>query len=605
MESPLAAAIRNKLEMINKRIQDRKTAEIFENNILTYDEIQDLLEISEEQQGSMTETDKIVVSFLSTMKTIAHTDQSKTRWEEFVKTHNIDNEIYTFSSKGDFSKTHQIKEKLGLPSVPKHIVMCTHEVRMSNLLEIALHLEELNTQLRIPRKLRIYLDEFDKYADQMREIINQLVMMNCVDIIVLVTATPKKLWGMQPEWRNIFLLNPQIEDPGTYLMFKDCQHICADRLDTTEPITPEWIDDVDRSEDKALLDLHGRVIRKFPNILEPNRVIFAPGNIRRASHELVGKFWNHFGCAVMIINGQRTNEGFYGVLTLPDGSVIDIPRMRREDFESETMIDYFEISGELQKSDAQLNEIISEFYCRYNLSATPLVITGRLCVERAQTLVHPVWGTFSDAIYFKATNPDDAYQQQRQLGHIKGWDNYRGVPRVISPEQFRRDVLILEARADNFAKRHGGSFVTIEDYVSAGGGVLTSKEKKEKKKEERMETRERIIIHQEPFISIAEVNRFLTEKTGARVAIRPFHTVDGYQLSTRLVTYYKKNKDQLVAEDRLTREKYERLKSRGLNISGNKGQSYMVYPVYNTMMSPPAAVEYYVSYLPPRQNTTV
>lgn len=605
MESPLATAIRNKLEMINKRVQDRKTAEIFENNILTYDEIQDLLEISEEQQGSLIQEDKIVVSFLSTMKTIAHTAQSKTRWEEFVKTHNIDNEVYTFSSKGDFSKTHQIKEKLGLPSVPRHIVMCTHEVRMDNLLEIALHLEELNTQLRIPRKLRIYLDEFDKYADQMREIINQLVMMNCVEVIVLVTATPKKLWSAQPEWRNIFLLNPQIEDPGTYIMFKDCHHICADRLNKIEPIVLTWLDDVDRSEDKALLDLHGRVMRQFPNILEPNRVIFAPGNVRRVSHELVGKFWNHFGCAVMIINGQRTNEGFYGVLILPDQSIIDIPHMRREDFESETMLNYFEISGELQTSDAQLNEIISEFYCRYNLSATPLVITGRLCVERAQTLVHPIWGTFTDAIYFKAVNPDDAYQQQRQLGHIRDWDNYRGIPRVISPEQFRRDVLILEARADNFAKRHGGEFVTLEDYVGAGGGVLTSKELKEKKKGERMETRERIIIHQESFTTIAMVNTFLTEKIETRVAIRPFHTVDGYQLSTRLTTYYKKNKEELVAEDRLTREKYDRLKSRGLNISANKGQSYMVYPVYPTMMSAPNDVEYYVSYLPPKTTSPI
>jgi hypothetical protein len=597
MESPLAHAIRNKLQMIIKRIQDRKTAEIFKNNI-TYDEIQDLLEISEEQQGSQHQEDKSVVSFLSTMKTIAHTTQSKTRWEEFVKTHNIDNEIYTFSSKGDFNNMDQIIKKLGLPSVPKHIVMCTHVVRMKDLLEIAKYLEGLNTQLRIPRKLRIYLDEFDKYADQMRPIINQLVMLNCVEVIVLVTATPKKLWAMQPEWRNIFLLNPQIEDPGSYLMFKDCQHIYAGSLDTIEPITIDWLD-VERSEDKALIDLHGRVMRQFPNILEPGRVIFAPGNVRRVSHETVGKFWNHFGCAVMIINGQRTTEGYYGALILSDHSVIDIPHMRREDFESETMIKYFERTGELQTSDAQLNEIISELYCRYNLSATPLVITGRLCVERAQTLVHPVWGTFSDAIYYKATDPDDAYQQQRQLGHIKNWDTYRGIPRVISPEQFRRDVLILEARADNFAKRHGGNFVTLEDYVSAGGGTLTSKEKKEKKTGERKETREQIEIHPDPFTTIEEVNTFLTDKTKARVAIRPFHTVDGYQLSTRLNTYYKKKKGELVAEDRLTKEKYDRLKSRGLNISGNKGQSYMVYPVYPTMMAAPNEVEYYVSYLPP------
>jgi hypothetical protein len=194
---------------------------------------------------------------------------------------------------------------------------------------------------------------------------------------------------------------------------------------------------------------------------------------------------------------------------------------------------------------------------------------------------------------------DDGYQQQRQLGHIKKWTTYRGLPRVFSPQLFRQDVELLEARADRFATEYGNRYATVQNYIQAGGGTMTSLEVKEKKSADRAETRSRITEHPTPFNNIKDVNKFLKECLGVKRGIQPFEKHGRYELSHRLNAYYKKPLADLVEEDRLTKEKYDRI-SKSLNIASmdKSGQHYMVYPVYPTMMSAPNEVQYYVCYLP-------
>ena len=101
--------------------------------------------------------------------------------------------------------------------------------------------------------------------------------------------------------------------------------------------------------------------------------------------------------------------------------------------------------------------------------------------------------------------------------------------------------------------------------------------------------------HATPFKTIVEVKDFLKETLNKSVNPTAFHEIDGYVLSTRLNSYYNKNKEELVAEDRLTIDKYNNI-SLGLNLSktGN-GQNYMVYPVYPNITS--NELSYYVRYL--------
>lgn len=54
MTDMLATAIRNKVQLLNKKIQDRKTAEIFKDETATaidFDYVTDILELSDLQHG--------------------------------------------------------------------------------------------------------------------------------------------------------------------------------------------------------------------------------------------------------------------------------------------------------------------------------------------------------------------------------------------------------------------------------------------------------------------------------------------------------------------------------------------------------------------------
>lgn len=101
--------------------------------------------------------------------------------------------------------------------------------------------------------------------------------------------------------------------------------------------------------------------------------------------------------------------------------------------------------------------------------------------------------------------------------------------------------------------------------------------------------------HPTPFSTMDEVRSFLSDYFEKPINIEEFYKIDGYELSTRLTSYYKKSKNELVASDRLTIEKYNSI-SPGMNISSSgNGQRYMVYPVYMTEES--TDVQYFVRYL--------
>ena len=103
------------------------------------------------------------------------------------------------------------------------------------------------------------------------------------------------------------------------------------------------------------------------------------------------------------------------------------------------------------------------------------------------------------------------------------------------------------------------------------------------------------IAHPTAFKTIIEVKAFLKELFGKVINPTAFHEINGYIISTRLNSYYNKNKEELLADDRLTIDKYNSI-ALGLNLSktGN-GQNYMVYPVYNDMTS--KEVSYHVRYI--------
>lgn len=105
------------------------------------------------------------------------------------------------------------------------------------------------------------------------------------------------------------------------------------------------------------------------------------------------------------------------------------------------------------------------------------------------------------------------------------------------------------------------------------------------------------VSHPEPLPDIESVRALLYSVFGKHFTPRQPHCIDGYYITSRLLNYYKKdNVNQLTVDDRLTLERYHSIPE-GMNISNNKGQPYMVYPVYPDMDSPPEAMKFYVRYL--------
>jgi len=99
------------------------------------------------------------------------------------------------------------------------------------------------------------------------------------------------------------------------------------------------------------------------------------------------------------------------------------------------------------------------------------------------------------------------------------------------------------------------------------------------------------------FGSFDAVKVFLRSKFPEVAPHKP-HKVGEYELSTRLKTYYKRAKEELTSEDRLCLdiESYK-IPSKTTNVSKTeKGQAYMIYPVYPTKTSTPSDVRYLICY---------
>jgi hypothetical protein len=270
----------------------------------------------------------------------------------------------------------------------------------------------------------------------------------------------------------------------------------------------------------------------------------------------------------------------------------------------------------LQSATEEVCETIARVVQTYTLEGRPLVITGFLCVGLGQTLLHKKLGTFTSAIlsHLDLTN-DDIYQLFGRLtARSKLWGEKFVSTNVYCPEIVMNRVIAMEECARNLAKQHNGEIVTEADYRaplahlgSIGEAAIENIRAKKEKKAKVVKPSP--IEHNVPFSTLGEVDKFLTNIFKKPIQPRSFVSrgaeankddKDGYVVSTRLPAYYRKTKDQLTKDDRLTMDFYKNIKM-GMNISRTEGsgQPYMVYAVYPTMDSQPSELRYYVRYMQP------
>ena len=238
------------------------------------------------------------------------------------------------------------------------------------------------------------------------------------------------------------------------------------------------------------------------------------------------------------------------------------------------------------------------------LFTEPLINHIVLCIKgffRRANLIPNTWKIRIGATHELYTKTvDNNVQIQGLTGRMTGYwrdiieGGHRTGPHRTSIQAIEEYETIYH---DPFGKNtyQSSGFSKVKGKVSASTTMLTPKNIKNMTVSEVETNDPQKIAHPIPFNTPEEAGEFLRTVLQREVNPRAFITIDGYVISTRLNLYYKKKRDQLVANDRLTLERYHEIAvGSSLSSTGN-GSPFMVYPVYADMES--KDVSYYVRYV--------
>jgi len=502
--------------------------------------------------------------------------------------------VVVFASKNTghrYKHIHNLIELQGIcldvHTCPRVVVMCSNDVRFNDGFKFANILQGNTTNII---RVFAYYDELHNYiTDKLRNQIEELDNLDIVKGIIALTATPDKILLKTGYWSMIRMIMLSDFNEKDYAGSADMTFNHVNDYFPAEYRRPGPFDF--DALDKDTVGFVKHVLDANPHILENGSRTFIPAHKRRVGHKLVRKevFDRSPNAVVVVLNGEEKTLQYHDETTK---------------------------TISLLSATEEVCETIARVIQTNSLEGRPLVITGFLCVGLGQTLIHKKLGTFTSAIlsHLDLTN-DDIYQLFGRLtARSKLWGDKFVSTNVYCPEIVMNRVIAMEECARNLAKQHNGEMVTEADYraplaqlgrigEAAIGNIRVKKEKKVKI------AKPSPIEHNVAFVTLKEVEAFLTEKYKKPIHPRSFVTrgkepnkddKDGYVISTRLLAYNGKTKDYLTQEDRLTFEFYKNIKI-GMNISRTEGsgQPYMVYPVYPTKDSLPTELKYYVRYMEP------
>jgi hypothetical protein len=464
---------------------------------------------------------------------------------------------------------------------PRVIVMCSNDIRFSDGFDFINILNSNETNIK---RVFAYYDELHQYiTDKLREQIEQIDKMSIVYGIMGMTATPDRILLKSGYWALIQMIILDNFNETDYAGSNDMNFHKIDDYFPDNYKRPAPFDF--ESHDNETLGFLRHVLDKHPHILADNARVFIPGHIRRLGHQSIRReiFKRCNNAVVIVLNGEEKTLEYY----------------------KNDIISTINLTSPSEEVCATIARRINEL----KLQGRPVIITGYLCVGMGQTLIEKSGGPFTSAIFshLSLTN-DEIYQLFGRLtGRSKDWETY--VPTdVFCPTKIMYRIIGMETCAKNLAMEYNGELINESIYnapLAALGvvGKVTLENIRLKKEKKIRVKKPDAIEHSNGFKTLDEVNTFLSEKYKKRITVTSFISspqTGGYTISTRLNTYYKKKKEELTSEDRLTLEYFKNIKV-GMNISKTQGsgQPYMVYPVYKDLTKSKDDFLYYVRYLPP------
>jgi len=505
--------------------------------------------------------------------------------------------VVIFASKydGPFKHVKNLTELKGLVldnhTCPRVILMCSNDIRFEDGFDF---INILNTNITNIQRVFAYYDELHKYINtpcggkvekiSLRERIEQIDTMGIVHGIMAMTATPDLILQKTGYWSRIQMFSLDSFNDVNYAGVGDMEFTTVDTFFPSPYERPKPFDF--DTHDTQTLGFIRHVLNAHPGILSNTARLFIPGHVRRLGHQAVRNeiFTRCPTAMVVVLNGEeKTLEYFV------DDDKKTIP---------------------LVSPTEEVCNTIARIVKEKHLAGRALVITGYLCVGMGQTLIEQTLGPFTSAIFshLSLTN-DDIYQLfGRCTARSKEWPNYI-TTNIYCPTNIMHRIIAMETCARNLAKEHNGGIITEADYYAPLGsmgdvGEAALKNIREKKVKKVKLVRPTPVQHEVGFKTLKEAERLLTNIFKKPTHVRSFisdEQVEEYTLSTRLNPYYKKKREELCADDRLTMDFFKKIPM-GMCISRThgSGQQHMVFPVYPTKESPKEDFRYYVRYLAPK-----
>lgn len=264
------------------------------------------------------------------------------------------------------------------------IVLCANPIRLK-------YLDNMLKKLVISpfqKKINIWIDEADKSISSYSKY-EEIVDNPLIKKITFVSATIDSIIS---KYKKIHILPYEITHPTCYRRLTDSVIIKEDVLKTT---ATEYI---------------SHILTKYPNLVQPGKRAFIPGNYKKSSHEEISQLLEELGFAVIILNGDKKE------IRIPKEEPINLK-------------DYLTVSK--HEVPEEFNHILAKMYKENNLERYPLAITGYLCVERGITfqcnknLIHDGF-LFDYGIIPPIGDKVEAYQTMARLfGNVGDFQSYK------------------------------------------------------------------------------------------------------------------------------------------------------------------------------------
>lgn len=309
------------------------------------------------------------------------------------------------------------------------VVCCAHAKRIQYVSDVIMGLSALGDS---KIKIKIWIDEGDQ-SILIWQKYESIADLECVEQISPISATIDNIHKKYVGKYSVFSFPVVCED--FYRGLGDC-------IQVTENFVVE-----------SATDYTQKVVTKhFEELYKPGTCLFAPGDMRQLSHDMILDFLISKGFVVAIFNGIRKEVVF------PEGRSIDLRP-------------YFKTSDEM----VELSRTLARIYTQKNLSKRAFAITGYYCIQRgitfqsAPTDEHSGF-LFTHAIIPPVTSKAEAYQvMARVFGNIGHFRAYKP-SKIFSIDTMFAKVKEEEMIAHNLAKYvPQGKFVEESDFKIVKG----------------------------------------------------------------------------------------------------------------------------------------